>query len=215
MNKKAIGIIIIIVIICIIGLFLLLQSNNNASKKQKAEDNDVVESTDKESKEDEPERGKILVVYYSAQNHTKTDANKIADNLKADTFEIVPEQKYTEEDLDWTDENSRVTKEHENESLRNVKLVTTKVEDWESYDTVLIGYPIWWAVAAWPVDTFVKENNFDGKTVIPFCTSTSSDLGQSGELLKKEANGGNWLEGHRFSSNPSDSAITSFINRIK
>ena len=71
----------------------------------------------------------------------------------------------------------------------------------------IFGYPIWWGIAAWPIDTFVKANNFDGKTVIPFCTSASSGLGQSGKLLQKEANSGNWQDGHRFSSSPSDSDI--------
>ena len=83
------------------------------------------------------------------------------------------------------------------------------------YDTVLIGYPIWWGIAAWPVDTFVKANDFNGKTVILFCTSTSSGLGQSGELLEEEANGGNWLEGHRFRENPSDSDISNFIDSLQ
>lgn len=90
------------------------------------------------------------------------------------------------------DDNSRVTKEHEDKSLRNVELKTTKVENWDQYDTVLIGYPIWWGIAAWPVDTFVKTNDFSDKTVIPFCTSASSGLGESGTRLQKEAKGGNW-----------------------
>ena len=155
---------------------------------------------------------KTLVVYYSAQNHTKAIAEKIAKNLNADTFEIVPEDVYTEDDLDWTDNNSRVVKEHNDESLRNIKLKNTKVDNWEDYDTVLIGYPIWWGVAAWPVDTFVKDNDFTGKTVIPFCTSASSSLGQSGKLLQEEANSGNWKDGHRFSSGASDSDIQEWID---
>lgn len=77
-----------------------------------------------------------------------------------------------------------------------------------------IGYPIWWGIAAWPVDTFVKANDFNGKTVIPFCTSSSSGLGRSGELLAEEANGGNWLEGHRFRSNPSDSDIQNWTDSL-
>jgi len=89
----------------------------------------------------------ILVVYYSAKTHTKAVAKKIAENINADIFEIVPEQIYTSEDLNWTNSNSRVSREHEDESLRNIKLVTTKVDNWEKYDTVLIGYPIWWGIA--------------------------------------------------------------------
>ena len=80
---------------------------------------------------------------------------------------------------------------------------------------MLIGYPIWWGIAAWPVDTFVKANDFNGKTVIPFCTSSSSGLGQSGDLLAEEANGGNWQEGQRFSSNPSDSTINAWTDSLK
>ena len=84
-------------------------------------------------------------------------------------------------------------------SLRDVPLTTTEVPNWDSYDTVFIGYPIWWGIAAWPVDSFVSANDFTGKTVIPFCTSTSSSIGQSGELLAELAGTGDWLEGHRFS----------------
>ncbi len=79
----------------------------------------------------------------------------------------------------------------------------------------MIGYPILWGIAAWPVDTFVKENNFDGKTVIPFCTSASSSLGQSGKLLEEEANSGNWLDGHRFSSSASDSDVQSWVDSLE
>ena len=100
-------------------------------------------------------------------------------------------------------------------SLRNVELKTTKVDDFDSYDTVLIGYPIWWGIAAWPVDTFVKNNDFTWKTVIPFCTSASSGLGQSGKLLEDEAGSGNWQEGHRFSSSALDSDIKTFTDNIK
>ena len=74
-----------------------------------------------------------------------------------------------------------------------------------------MGYPIWWGIAAWPTDTFVKANDFTGKTVIPFCTSSSSGLGQSGELLKEEATGGNWLEGQRFQSRASEDTVKEWV----
>ena len=135
--------------------------------------------------------------------------------MGADLFQIVPVNEYTSADLDWTDDNSRVSREHDDESLRNVELVSTTVDNWDEYDTVIIGYPIWWGIAAWPVDTFVKANDFTGKTVIPFCTSASSGLGQSGDLLAEEAGTGNWLEGHRFSSNPSDSDINAWTDSLQ
>ena len=142
-------------------------------------------------------------------------ANKLAQDLGADIFEIVPVNEYSSADLDWTDDNSRVSREHDDESLRNVELVSTTVDNWDEYDTVIIGYPIWWGIAAWPVDTFVKANDFTGKTVIPFCTSSSSGLGQSGELLAEEAGTGNWLEGQRFRLNPSDSDINEWTDSLR
>lgn len=161
------------------------------------------------------EDSKILVVYYSAQNHTERVAKEVAKNLNADIFEIVPKDIYTEDDLDWTNNNSRVTKEHDDESLRNIELVSTKVDNWDSYDTVLIGYPIWWGIAAWPTNTFVENNDFAGKTVIPFCTSQSSGIGDSGNILAKLAGTGNWKNGQRFSSSVSESEIKTWTDSLK
>lgn len=157
---------------------------------------------------------KVLVVYYSAQGHTDNVAKQIAKNLNADIFVIEPKEEYTSEDLNYSDSNSRVSKEHNDESLRNVELKTTTVNNFDSYDTILIGYPIWWGIAAWPVNTFVKANDFTGKTVIPFCTSVSSSLGNSGKNLEKLANTGNWLDGHRFSSSASENEIKEWTDKI-
>lgn len=158
--------------------------------------------------------GKTLVVYFSASGNTEIAANYIAKATNGDLFELVPEKEYTDADLNWRDENSRVNYEHENESARNIALVSSTVDNWDKYDTVFIGYPIWWAIAAWPVDTFVKANDFTGKTVIPFCTSTSSSLGQSGELLAEMAGTGNWLEGERFQSSVSESEVTEWVKSL-
>ena len=129
-------------------------------------------------------------------------------------FEIVPDEPYTSEDLDWTNDDSRVSREHDNESLRDVELVKVTPDNWDSYDTILIGYPIWWGIAAWPVDNFVKGNDFSGKTVIPFCTSSSSGLGQSGTLLEQMAGTGTWQEGQRFSSGASASEVQDWVNSL-
>ena len=155
--------------------------------------------------------GNVLVVYYSASGNTETAANYIAQATGGDIFEITPAEPYTSDDLNWTDENSRVSREHEDESLRDVELTTTEVENWDSYDTVFIGYPIWWGIAAWPVDGFVEANDFSGKTVIPFCTSSSSGLGQSGELLAQLAGTGDWQEGQRFRSSASQEDVTEWV----
>lgn len=164
--------------------------------------------------ETQPETGKTLVVYYSASGNTERVAKDIAEAAGADLFEIVPTEVYTSDDLDWTNPDSRVSREHDDESLRDVPLTTTEVPDWDSYDTVFIGYPIWWGIAAWPVDTFVKNNDFTGKTVIPFATSTSSGMGQRGSLLADMAGTGEWQEGQRFSSGVSSDDVQSWVNGL-
>ena len=164
--------------------------------------------------ETQPETGKTLVVYYSASGNTERVAKDIAEAAGADLFEIVPTEVYTSEDLNWTNSDSRVSREHDDESLRDVSLTTTEVSDWDSYDTVFIGYPIWLGIAAWPVDTFVKNNDFTGKTVIPFATSSSSGMGQSGSLLADMAGTGEWQEGQRFSSGVSSDDVQSWVNGL-
>ena len=158
--------------------------------------------------------GNVLVVYYSASGNTETAANYIAQATGGDIFEITPAEPYTSDDLNWTDDNSRVSREHEDESLRDVELTTTEVENWDSYDTVFIGYPIWWGIAAWPVDGFVEANDFTGKTVIPFCTSSSSGIGESGELLAELAGTGDWQEGQRFRSSASQEDVNEWVDSL-
>lgn len=161
------------------------------------------------------EGGKTLVVYYSASGNTKEAAEYIAAATGGDLFELEPAEPYTDEDLDWTDADSRVCREHDNEGERNVELVSVEVPGWDSYETVYIGYPIWWGIAAWPVNGFITSNDFSGKTVVPFCTSASSGLGESGELLKEMAGTGNWLEGERFSSGVSEEDVKTWVDSLE
>lgn len=163
---------------------------------------------------DNAAEGKTLVVYYSATGNTEDAANYIAAVTGGDLFELVPAEPYTDEDLNYNDDGSRVVYEHDNPDERDVELVESTVSDWESYDTVFIGYPIWWGIAAWPVDGFIEANDFTGKTVIPFCTSASSGLGESGELLEKAAGTGNWLEGMRFSSSVSEEDVQTWVDSL-
>lgn len=157
---------------------------------------------------------KTLVIYFSAQGHTKTIAEKIAKNLGADIFKIEPKQKYTEEDLDWTNNDSRSTREHANPASRDVELVTTEIPNWSDYDTIIIGYPIWWGIAAWPTNSLVKKLDFTGKKVIPFCVSHSSGVGESDQLLKADASGGDWAECHRFYQDATDEDINSWTSQL-
>lgn len=175
------------------------ESSNELSKEQSTKQKD----------------NKSLVVYYSSTGNTKTVAKYIADETGADLFELVPKELYTSDDLNWNNKDSRVCVEHDNSDKRNVELSSKTVDNWDSYDTVYIGYPIWWGIAAWPVNTFISSNDFTGKTVIPFCTSSSSELGESGKLLADMAGTGDWQEGKRFSSGASKDDVASWIDTLK
>ena len=156
----------------------------------------------------------MLVVYYSATGNTEAVANVIADATGGDLFELEPAEPYSDDDLDWTNDDSRVVYEHDNPEERDVELVETTVPEWESYDTFFIGYPIWWGIAAWPMNTFVENNDFTGKTVIPFCTSASSGLGESGELLEEMAGTGDWQEGERFRSGADEADVQEWVEGL-
>lgn len=182
-----------------------------AGDTQEASDNATEQQN--EDNTDEP-TGKVLVVYYSATGNTKAVAEVIAGYTEGDTFELIPVDDYTDEDLDWTKDGSRVNREHEDESLQDIELVSTTVENFDSYDTVFIGYPIWWHDAAWPVNNFVKNNDFSGKTVIPFCTSSSSELGESGTNLAAMAGTGDWQEGQRFSGSVGEDEVREWLEGL-
>ena len=194
-------------------------SNSTTAAAQTEQSSTAEASSEAEKTADNTENtgngsGKTLVVYYSASGNTERVAKAAAEAAGADLFEIVPVEPYTSEDLNWTNDNSRVSREHNDESLRDVELTSTEVANWDSYDTVLIGYPIWWGIAAWPTDGFVKANDFTGKTVIPFCTAASSGIGQSGKLLADLAGTGDWQEGKRFASSASDQEVASWIGEL-
>ena len=192
-----------------LGLLVGCQSNkmsqaNDQANEQQQSDSEVSNSL-----------GKTLIVYYSATGNTKEVADMIAKETDGTLFEIEPKNPYSDEDLNYSDDNSRVTREYNNENARNIELISTTVDNWDSYDTVFIGYPIWWGIAAWPIDNFIKDNDFSDKTVIPFCTSSSSGLGDSGELLEQMAGSGNWKEGQRFNSGVSSSDVQNWLNELK
>ena len=155
--------------------------------------------------------GKTLVAYYSASGTTERIAEYLAEEMNADVFVITPVNEYTSTDLNWTDSNSRIVQEHEHPDTRHVELVQTTPEHFADYDNVFIGYPSWWQEAAWVVDDFVKENDFTGKNVIPFCTSMSSPLGESDTKLATMAGTGNWLDGMRFTSYSTKESVQAWV----
>ena len=206
------------ILLALVLVFSFAACSNNSSNGESstnsapASTQSANESSDNDT--NSSSNSKTLVVYYSATGSTKAVAETIANTAGADLFEITPVDHYTSDDLNWTDDNSRVSVEHNDESKRDVPLTKTTPDNWTDYDTVFIGYPIWWGSAAWPVNNFVKGNDFSGKTVIPFCTSTSSGIGQSGDLLADMAGTGNWQDGERFSSGASSSKVESWVNGL-
>ena len=155
-----------------------------------------------------------LVVFFSGTGHTAEVADTIAKAENADVFELIPEEPYSAEDLDWSDENSRVVREYENPDERQIELTQTAVPDWEKYDTVFFGYPIWWQDAAWPVFEFVQTNDFTGKNIIPFCTSSSTGIEASVETLQEMAGSGNWQEGQRFSAAADPETVQEWLETL-
>lgn len=164
----------------------------------------ATESVEDTPATDDVPTGNVLVAYFSATGNTEGVATAIAERLGADVFAIEAADPYTGADLNYSDDTSRTSVERADGT--NPELAQLAPDGWPDYDTVLLGYPIWWGEAAWPLRTFVVGNDFAGKTVVPFCTSASSGIGRSGELLAEAAGAGDWLEGERFSSGAGDEA---------
>ena len=195
------------------------QSNTGAASENESSaattEDDSAEASNEAETDGDGTQGKTLVVYFSATGNTERVAEVIADTTGGELFELEPVDPYTDEDLNYNDDNSRVSQEYADESLRNVELVADTVDDWQDVERIYIGYPVWWGIAAWPVNTFVEANDFTGKTVIPFCTSASSGLGDSGELLAELAGTGDWQEGMRFRSSVSDEDVVAWVESLE
>lgn len=206
-------------IIMLISLLFIFSLNACTAKEKKRENSSSSDLKTEVSDSDENQTetdvdGNVLVVFFSATGSTKNAAEIIAEILDADTFEIIPEKPYTDEDLNYNDAQSRVSLERNDESRQEIPLVHSVPDNWEQYSIIFIGYPIWWGNAAWPVDGFIRANDFDGKTVIPFCTSASSGFSDSDKRIRDLANAGNWMEGKRFSSSVSEKEIDDWIQGL-
>ena len=153
---------------------------------------------------------KILVSYFSASGVTKSVAEKIAKAVKGDLFEIEPKGKYTDADLDWTNKQSRSSVEMQNKSFRPE--IEDNNIDISSYDTILIGFPIWWGVCPTVVNTFIESKDFTGKTLIPFCTSGGSGMSYAENDLRKTYPNYNWKEGKRLTGRENNEDLKNWIN---
>lgn len=148
---------------------------------------------------------KALVAYFSTSGVTKKLAENLAGAIGADSFEIIPEQIYTDADLNWQDQNSRSSVEMKDRSCRPA--ISSKVENMPQYDVVFIGFPVWWYREPSIIDTFAEEYDFAGKTIVPFATSGSSGIGESGANIGNLAKGAHVLEGKRFAANASSDEL--------
>lgn len=160
----------------------------------------------------EAEGSKILVACFSATGNTEGVAQKLADGLGADLYEIVPETPYTSDDLNYNDSSSRSSIEMDDPDARPA--ISGSVENMEQYDVVLLGYPVWWGEAPRIMSTFIESYDFSGKTLAAFCTSASSGFGSSDSALREAADSASWLDGIRFSSGASSEEILEWANGL-
>ena len=167
-------------------------------------------SANNETEAKDTKSHKILVAYFSATNTTKRVAQDIADSLNADIFEIDPSNPYTSADLNYSNNNSRTSIEMNDETARPD--IANTIENIEQYDTVFIGYPIWWNEAPRIINTFLESYDFTGKTIIPFCTSGGSGINHSVSNLKKSYNHLKWEDGKGFNGSSSKEDIAEWAN---
>ena len=155
----------------------------------------------------------VLVAYFSAIGTTKGVAERIASVTGGDLYEILAAEPYTEADLNYNDNSSRSTSEQNDKSVRPE--IGSDDISLEGYTTIYLGFPIWWGEEPRILDTFVEKYNFDGITVIPFCTSGSSGIGRSGSNMEELAGSGTWLQGERFSGSVSEEELKSWIEGLQ
>lgn len=186
------------------------EDKGNVSKEQAETPAD---ETDEADEAEAGESGKTLVVYFSCTGTTKGVAEKIAKITGADLYEIKAAKEYTDDDRNWHDDNSRTTIEQNDKSARPE--IGSDPVSLDGYETIYIGFPIWWGEEPRIMDTFVESCGFDGKTVIPFCTSGGSSIGNSGKNLEENAGSGKWLDGERFDSNTTEDELKTWIGESK
>ena len=181
------------------------------TEQQRIESTESPESTEPIQQPPQPQRD-TLVIVFSATGTTKRVAELIAGITDADLYEILAAEPYSDADLNWNDRNSRTTKEMNDPNARPE--IGSEDISLAGYTTVYIGYPIWWGDAPRIMSTFVEAHDFDGITVIPFCTSASSGIGRSGKNLAAQAGSGTWLDGKRFSGSVTEAELKNWIDSM-
>lgn len=179
------------------------ESSNNSESKQTTEAEETTQAADTN----------VLVAYFSATGNTKTVAEQIADVTGGELYEIEPAEPYTSEDLDYNNDDCRANLEMNDDTARPE--IAVAIENIEQYDTIYLGYPIWWGNAPRIMNTFVETYDLSGKTVVPFCTSGGSGISTSVDTLQKLAGDGiTWMEGQRFDRDVSADEISQWIDEM-
>lgn len=169
--------------------------------------------TEEPSPEPAPEEGTdVLVAYFSATGNTENIAEHLVSILDADLYEIVPQVPYTSEDLNYSNDDCRANQEQNDPTAR--PSISGNVENMEDYEVIFLGYPIWWGDAPKIISTFLETYDFDGKTIVPFCTSGSSPIGGSVSDLEALTDGATWLEGQRFSGSASQETVSQWVDSL-
>lgn len=192
MNMKIIGIVFSVLLMSCLSMAFSLDPDEVAAERQ--------------------DDGKSLVLYFSATGNTEHVAQYIADITDSDIKEIVPKEEYTSDDLDYKNDNSRANREQND---NNSRPTMEEVGDIDKYDTIYLGYPIWWGNVPKIILTLLDSHDLSGKTVIPFCTSGQSDITESMNTLKDYNSKINWIDGKRFDSSVSKEDVESWINGLK
>lgn len=204
MSKKII-LIIILGILVIGGVIFLIYKNNESKTVEQT-------PTAEENKTNENNNNfkDAAVIYFSVTGNTKEVAGYIKDATNADIFEIIPQEKYTNEDIDYSNDNSRTNREQNSDNARPE--ISNDI-DTTSYDTIFLGYPIWWGTVPKIIYTFLDNNDLSGKTVIPFCTSGGSGIKQSMNDLKEYNSNINWRNGEKLNTNKDE--VEDWINNLE
>ncbi len=183
-----------------------IDTDNDNYETNQTEEKDMYEESDTESK--------VLVVYFSCTGTTEQIAEWIADGVEADIYEIQPETPYTEDDLNYNNSTSRANQEQADSSARPE--IACNVENIEQYDVIFLGYPIWHGQAPRIISTFLESYSFSDVTIIPFCTSHSSDIGSSAENLHDLcADTVTWMDGKRFSGDATEEDVTNWVESLE
>ena len=217
MNKKIIVSIVAIIIATSCLGFWFINSKNKTESNNNSNNNNTNSTENQNSNESQEENinsndKKVAIIYFSATGTTKKVAEYIKNTTNGDLIEIIPQEKYTDSDLNYGNDNSRANKEQKDSNARPEISNNIHIDN---YDVIFLGYPIWWGDVPKIILTFLDNHNLNGKTIIPFCTSGSTGISGSLNTLKNYNKDINWVDGKRFSSSTIQDEISSWVEELE